>query len=203
MKSILVELSEFLIMIRDGDDVVRLITDCGFGRQNGAGNTTPVLTNGKLSSWKRKADYRSSTYPKPHGGAPMDYALFLHEKPAIAFHVGSTSEESHGCIHLNRKDAAWLFEWAAMDPVAVTIRGPHPAPGIRARTYKVGAVNMLPRIVREIRAAVIAEGFPVDPNEANFDQALAEAVFAYQTKLEIGVDGQVGSETSLRMGIAL
>jgi hypothetical protein len=123
MKSIVVELSEFLITVRDGADVIRQIVDCGFGRQEGAGNTTPVLTDGKLSSWKRKADYRSATYPKPHGGAPMDYALFLHEKPAVAFHVGSTSAESHGCIHLNRKDSAWLFDWAAMHPVAVTIRG--------------------------------------------------------------------------------
>lgn len=203
MKSIIVELSEFLITVREGNDVVRQITDCAFGRQEGAGNTTPVLIDGRLSSWKRKADYRSATYPEPHGGAPMDYALFLDERPAVAFHVGSTWDESHGCIHLNRKDAAWLFDWAAMDPVAVTIRGPHPAPGVRARTYKVGAANMLARVVREIRAAVIAEGFPVDPNGASFDQALADAVTAYQTKLDIGVDGQVGSETSLRMGIAL
>jgi hypothetical protein len=62
---------------------------------------------------------------------------------------------------------------------------------------------MLPRVVREIRVAVISEGFPVDPDEASFDQALADAVTAYQTKLDIGVDGQVGSETSLRMGIVL
>ncbi len=44
-------------------------------------------------------DHKSSKYPKPNGGAPMNYAIFYSGDYAI--HQGSVTDAgSHGCIRL-------------------------------------------------------------------------------------------------------
>ena len=202
-KSIAVSMPDFEIRVRENGETVRLITDCGFGREEGNNNQTPAIDGARLSSWKRKADYRSSTYPPPHGGARMNYSLFLAENLAIAFHEGDPFEESHGCIHLNRTDASWLFDWAGSDEVAVDLRGPHPVPGIRAEVYLAGAANMLPRVIRAIHAALRTEDLLEEGHPEVFDDATAAAVAEYQTRKGLLVDGKVGSETALRMSIVL
>jgi lipoprotein-anchoring transpeptidase ErfK/SrfK len=55
------------------------------------------------------ANFRSSTYPLPHGGAPMPYGMFFHKSYAIH---GSNSvprhAASHGCIRVPTGSAHWL-----------------------------------------------------------------------------------------------
>ncbi len=43
-------------------------------------------------------------------GAPMNYYKRVY--PQTGFHEGSTAVPSHGCIHLEKSDAAWMWEWA-------------------------------------------------------------------------------------------
>jgi hypothetical protein len=48
----------------------------------------------------------------------MRYAVFYNR--GEAFHQGSLSVPSHGCIHCGSSDAEWLFNWilGAVPPVA-------------------------------------------------------------------------------------
>lgn len=48
-------------------------------------------------------DHRSSVY----NNAPMPYSVFFND--GIAFHEGSLSEKSHGCIHLSHEAAKTFF----------------------------------------------------------------------------------------------
>lgn len=198
-KSIRVSLSEFAIEVCEGDDVVREIHDCSFGRHEGENNLTPVIDKGALSSWKRKRDYKSATYPQPNGGAPMNFALFLEDHLAVAFHEGDTAAQSHGCIHLSGTEAGWLFDWAGTSPVAVSIAGPHPKPGTRALVYPVGAANMTERAIAHIRAALAVSGVPVGAG-TGYDAALAAAVSAYQDQHGLMVDGKVSVTIFRREG---
>ncbi len=58
---------------------------------------------------KGPANCRSSRYPKPHGGARMDYCMFFSRLYAIH---GSNSvpgyNASHGCIRVSPSAARWL-----------------------------------------------------------------------------------------------
>ena len=207
-KSILVDMREFLITILDGETIIKTINNCGFGRIVGDNNQTPIIVDGEISEWKRKKDYKSASYPEPDGGAPMNFALFLAQDLAVAFHEGDTFSESHGCIHLSREDAEWLFNWAGVTPnashVRVSINGPHPVPGIRARVYQVGGTNMLQRVVGSIVDVLVDENlFVAEQNIGAFDAAMADAVEQYQSRYGLAVDGKVGSETALRMAIEL
>ncbi len=58
---------------------------------------------------KNGANYKSSKYPRPNGGAPMYYAMHFHG--GYALH-GSPSlpnvNASHGCIRVEKNTAGWL-----------------------------------------------------------------------------------------------
>lgn len=49
--------------------------------------------------------HRSSQF----GGAPMPYSVFFHG--GQAFHEGSLSVASHGCVHLSHKSAVRFFNY--------------------------------------------------------------------------------------------
>lgn len=114
-KLIRVNMAKRRVYIYEGGKLVRVLDKCSFGRR---GHATPQLRNASLSLSRRERLHRSTLYD----GAPMPYALFLNESPNVAFHAGSVGERSHGCIHLRRTDAKWLFDWAARDPVRVDIQ---------------------------------------------------------------------------------
>ncbi len=71
---------------------------------------------------RRYLHHKSSVYPPPHGGAPMNYSLFFHGGEAI--HEGNPHLSSHGCIHVGHGAAAKLFHWVGNHPVIVTITNP-------------------------------------------------------------------------------
>lgn len=66
--------------------------------------TSCYTTNGQHSI-QRKAGryYKSRTFPRPNGGAPMPWATFFNG--GQAFHYGSPAT-SHGCIHIFKMSAA-------------------------------------------------------------------------------------------------
>jgi hypothetical protein len=119
-KYIRVYMDRFLVQVFNDGQVVRLITRMAFGRE---GHRTTPVTAGRLSPTKRDIHHMSSIYH-----ALMPYALFFDHDLAEAFHQGSIDTASHGCIHLELVDAKWLFQWAAMDPVGLSILGPYPVP---------------------------------------------------------------------------
>ena len=117
VRRIVVSLYPPTITISKDGTVVRTITNFSTGRP---GHLTPLF-NGKLDPNRRYVTHTSSTYH-----APMPYSLFLEGNSGIAFHVGRTDHESHGCIHLSPADAKWLFNWAGKHDVNVQIQGPRP-----------------------------------------------------------------------------
>lgn len=66
------------------------------------GHPTPIGRNFHITTIDRH--HVSNLY-----NAPMPYSCFF--APAIAFHEGSVTQPSHGCIHLLRADARRLFNW--------------------------------------------------------------------------------------------
>jgi hypothetical protein len=204
-KSISVDMPSFTITVNEGGQLSRTIRDCSFGRHDGdPTNLTPIMAT-RLSDYRDK-DHKSSEYAPGGVPAPMNYALFLWD-PAkadvsnCAFHEGETSSESHGCIHLNGADAAWLFAWAGDDAVAVTIAGPHPDPGTRASVYKVGGTNMLPRVIRAINEKLAAAvGLNKAPDDI-YDSETEDAVKRFQHAAGVPEDGKVGDDTAPLLGI--
>jgi hypothetical protein len=77
----------------------------------GRGKATP--TGHSLRVYRKEKDHKSKeslikTGPKKGQPAPMPYSVFF-EDGGIAFHSGSPSVASAGCIHLNTADAvAWF-----------------------------------------------------------------------------------------------
>ena len=58
---------------------------------------------------KGPAHCRSSRYPKPRGGARMDYCMFFSKHYAIhGSHHVPRKNVSHGCIRVTRSAAKWL-----------------------------------------------------------------------------------------------
>ena len=58
-------------------------------------------------NWQAKK-YDSKKYPSTDGTRNMDYASFFHK--GYALHQGSVRALSHGCIHLRKADAKYIYE---------------------------------------------------------------------------------------------
>jgi len=59
-------------------------------------------------AWKAGAHYISTSY-----GVPIPYAVFF-APGGIAFHAGSLSSSSHGCVHLTLRDARYYHDHLAI-----------------------------------------------------------------------------------------
>ena len=58
---------------------------------------------------KGSANCRSGTYPKPNGGARMDYCMFFSKYYAIhGSNNVPAANVSHGCIRVKPSAARWL-----------------------------------------------------------------------------------------------
>jgi L,D-transpeptidase catalytic domain len=71
-----------------------------------SGHSTPV---GKFSVDHKDAKHSSSLY-KDKSGRPAPMPNFVRFAPAVGFHAGSLSQESHGCVHLSPSDAKKFFD---------------------------------------------------------------------------------------------
>ncbi len=123
-RKIVVSLPANTINVFEDDQVVRTITRFSTGRQ---GHLTPLLSHGSLDPKRRERMHYSHTYKDSNGKpAAMPFALFFAHGSGCAFHAGNPDVESHGCIHLEPKDAEWLFNWAGKHDVGLQILGPNP-----------------------------------------------------------------------------
>lgn len=65
--------------------------------------------------WKNK-NHRS----KQFNNAPMPYSVFF-TSTGIAFHQGSLSQPSHGCIHLSKNAASTFFNTLSVGQVVQVV----------------------------------------------------------------------------------
>jgi len=110
-KEIIVDLSEQMAYAyEDGSLVMEgRISSGKMGRE------TPV---GDYVVLEKQRHHRSNLWPKPNGGARMDYMLRL-TNDGIAMHLGYVPNRpaSHGCIRLQNGFAQKLFRWASVGTV--------------------------------------------------------------------------------------
>jgi len=74
------------------------------------GRDTPT---GEFRVLQKKRYHRSNLWPKPNGGAKMNYMLRL-TNTGIAMHLGHVPNRpaSHGCIRMKSGFAQRMFQWA-------------------------------------------------------------------------------------------
>jgi len=105
-QEIVVDLSEQMAYAyEDGELIMEgRISSGKIGRETPAGDYRII---------EKKRHHRSNLWPKPNGGAKMDYMLRL-TNTGIAMHLGYVPNRpaSHGCIRLKNGFAQRLFRWA-------------------------------------------------------------------------------------------
>jgi hypothetical protein len=105
-------------LIKDGK-VVRgpvVIATGGSGKDTPTGNVFRV--------YRKQADFKSTEFKLPNGQpAPMPNAVFF-EDGGIAFHAGSPSRASAGCVHLGVADALAFFKFLNVGDHVQVMDGP-------------------------------------------------------------------------------
>lgn len=107
-KEIVIDLSEQMAYAyEDGSIVIEgRISSGTIGRE------TPA---GEYRILEKKRHHKSNLWPKPNGGARMDYMMRL-TNDGIAMHLGYVPNKpaSHGCVRLKNGFAQKLFAWATV-----------------------------------------------------------------------------------------
>jgi len=107
-KEVVVDLSEQrAYAIEDGYIVFEgRISSGKYGRE------TPT---GEFSIIQKKRYHKSNLWPKPNGGAKMNYMMRLTNS-GIAMHLGYVPDRpaSHGCIRLKNGFAQKMYRWASV-----------------------------------------------------------------------------------------
>jgi hypothetical protein len=104
----------------------------------GKGEDTP--TGNVFRVYRKEKDYKSQEFkiktgPKKGQPAPMPYSVFF-EDGGIAFHSGSPSAASAGCVHLNPADAVAFFNFLQIGQHVQVMDGPVAAPAPSATASK-------------------------------------------------------------------
>lgn len=111
-KEIVVDLSEQMAYaIEDGSVVFEGRISSGVMDRE-----TPV---GDYRILQKKRYHKSNLWPKPNGGAKMNYMLRLTNS-GIAMHLGHVPKKgpaSHGCIRMKNGFAQRMFSWAKVGTV--------------------------------------------------------------------------------------
>ena len=126
-KMIVVDLSkQEAIAYENGQPVMR-----GWVSTGKPGHRTPT---GYFRVLEKDLRHVSSKYPRPNGGARMDYMLRL-TRSGIAMHLGYVPNypASHGCIRMENGFAQKMFRWASVG-TRVQIKGTSPSYVSRKRS---------------------------------------------------------------------
>lgn len=94
-----VDLSEHLTWLQAGGQVTY-----GPVRMEPGGRRDPTPRGVFHVAWKAGAHYISTSF-----GVPIPYAVFF-APGGIAFHAGSLTSSSHGCVHLRLHDARYYHD---------------------------------------------------------------------------------------------
>ncbi len=97
------------------------------------GHETP---SGIFRVLRKERYYMSKAHPNPKGVNNMDFSLFFTNR-GHAIHMGNTNAMSHGCIHVGKKGANTMFNWATHKTKVVVTRE-HYLPFVYYDLQKVG-----------------------------------------------------------------
>jgi len=101
------------------------------------GNGKPTPIGHSLRVYRKEKDHKSLESRLPNGQpAPMPNAVFF-EDGGIAFHSGSPTRSSAGCIHLNPADAEAWFNYLEIGDQVQVVRASQEVPKHRNDATKV------------------------------------------------------------------
>jgi hypothetical protein len=110
----------------------------------GNGKATPI--GHSLRVYRKDAEHKSAESPLPNGQpAPMPWSVFFADG-GIAFHSGSPTRSSAGCIHLSDPDARAWFNYMAMGDQVQVVKASQELPrhkGQPAVSKKAGEIDPL------------------------------------------------------------
>jgi lipoprotein-anchoring transpeptidase ErfK/SrfK len=121
------------------------------------GHETP---SGIFTIFRKERFYMSKAHPNPNGINNMDFSLWFTQQ-GHAIHMGNDNAMSHGCIHVGKKGAKTMFNWAQKDKTKVVVTREHYLPfvyyDLRKSGYKEHANT--PAYIKEYLKTMV----PVDP----------------------------------------
>lgn len=110
----------------------------------GNGKATPI--GHSLRVYRKDANHKSTESPLPNGQpAPMPWSVFFADG-GIAFHSGSPTRSSAGCIHLADPDARAWFNYMAIGDQVQVVKASQELPrhkGQPAVSKKAGEIDPL------------------------------------------------------------
>ncbi len=145
-KMIVVDLSkQEAIAYENGQPIMR-----GWVSTGRPGHRTPT---GYFRVLEKDLRHVSSKYPRPNGGARMDYMLRL-TRSGIAMHLGYVPNypASHGCIRMENGFAQKMFRWAGVG-TRVQIKGTPPSYVSRKRSSIGSLASTTTRTKRRVASS--------------------------------------------------
>jgi len=115
----------------DSDGVVWWAANISSGAK---GHETP---SGIFTIFRKERFYMSKAHPDANGINNMDFSLWFTQQ-GHAIHMGNDDGMSHGCIHVGKKGANTMFNWAKKDHTRVVITREHYLPFVYYDLRKSG-----------------------------------------------------------------
>jgi len=124
------------------------------------GHETP---SGIFTIFRKERFYMSKAHPEASGINNMDFSLWFTQQ-GHAIHMGNDDAMSHGCIHVGKKGAASMFNWAKKNHTKVVITREHYMPFAYYDLLKSGYKETA-KTPEHVKAAIRAFP-PVKPHTA-------------------------------------
>jgi lipoprotein-anchoring transpeptidase ErfK/SrfK len=98
------------------------------------GHETP---SGIFTIFRKERFYMSKAHPESSGINNMDFSLWFTQQ-GHAIHMGNDQGMSHGCIHVGKKGASSMFNWATKNRTKVVVTREHYLPYVYYDLLKAG-----------------------------------------------------------------
>ena len=80
--------------------------------------------SGIFTVFRKERHYMSKAHPDPKGINNMDFSLWFTQQ-GHAIHMGNDQGMSHGCIHVGKKGASSMFNWAKKNHTKIVVTREH------------------------------------------------------------------------------
>ncbi len=115
------------------------------------GHETP---SGIFTIFRKERHYMSKAHPEASGINNMDFSLWFTQR-GHAIHMGNNQGMSHGCIHVGKKGASSMFNWATKNKTKVVVTREHYMPYVYYDLLKSGYKDT-DKLPAHIKAAIRA-----------------------------------------------
>jgi len=150
MKKILILAALPFLLYANKIIVVDLSKQKAFAKENGkivykgrisSGRVNYETPNGIYKITEKKIAHKSTIYPKPNGGGPMNYMMRLNGS-SYALHLGDTPgfPASSGCVRLSYGFAQKVYKWAEVGTTVQVIGSASKFKGLSKKEAIYGAV---------------------------------------------------------------